>query len=209
MLQAQEGRSGLQAQAVLGTRRGRWVRTPWRHSSQTTGLSQSPSVPAGCQGSGDWRGPPRASWLGQAGRKMVSLCPTAPLPHPSSTSLIRVPAMLENTPGPPFTWVLAHPVPIGPDHPCPQCQSPGIAKGPAGFFKVLLGRRAMRLRPRATPRERETEELEREGRKVGRSQPCFGLWGRVRGYRWTLSLENRGRLSTNKARSEGRSGEGA
>lgn len=38
-------------------------------------------------------------------------------------------------------------------------QLTGIAKSPAGFFKVLLGRRAMRLWPRATPRERETEEL--------------------------------------------------
>lgn len=50
----------------------------------------------------------------------------------------------------------------------------------------------MRLWPRATPRERETEELEREGRKVGRSQPCLELRDRVRGYRWTLSLESRG-----------------
>lgn len=35
----------------------------------------------------------------------------------------------------------------------------GIARGPAGFFRVVLGRRAMRLRPRATPSERKTEEL--------------------------------------------------
>lgn len=102
---------GLLVQAVLGTMRGRWVRTPWRHSSQMTGLPQSPSVPAGCQGSGDWKGALQASWLGQAGRKTVRLCPAAPLPHPSPTSLIRVPAMLGNTPGPPFTWVLAHPLP--------------------------------------------------------------------------------------------------
>lgn len=35
----------------------------------------------------------------------------------------------------------------------------GTARGPAGLFKVLLGRRAMRLRPGATPSDRETEEL--------------------------------------------------
>lgn len=99
------------AQTVPGTTRARWVRTPWRYSSQMTGLPQSPSIPAGCQGSEDWREALQASWLGQAGTKTVRFRPTEPYPHPSSTSLIRVPAMLGNTPHPLFTWVLAHPVP--------------------------------------------------------------------------------------------------
>lgn len=47
----------------------------------------------------------------------------------------------------------------------PQSQSPGVARASAGLFRVLLGRRAMRLR-------RETEELGKGRRKVARSQPC-------------------------------------
>ena len=126
----------------------------------------------------------------------MRLPPTIPFPHPKTyvSPPTSIPEVLGRTLGPPLPRVSAHPVPsillvsichCGPDHPAPKCQSPGIARGPAGLFRVVLGRRAMRLRPRATPSEREMEELQsgegrKQGRRVGRSQPSLwtmGGWG--------------------------------
>lgn len=128
-----------------------------------------------------------ARWGRQGGRRKVRLCPTVPLPHLSHQD----PRDAQKYPrhsshlglGPPcphllLVFICHH----GPDHPCPHCQSPGIARGPAGR-KVLPGRRAMRLRRRATPSEQETEAL-RDGRKEGRWEGhshASGPQGRVRG----------------------------
>ena len=111
----------------------------------------------------------------------MRLPPTIPFPHPKTyvSPPTSIPEVLGRTLGPPLPRVSAHPVPsillvsichCGPDHPAPKCQSPGIARGPAGLFRVVLGRRAMRLRPRATPSEREMEELQSGGRKEARKE---------------------------------------
>lgn len=185
---------------------------PCRYSSQMTRLPQSPSVPAGssgCQGSGDWRGALQASWLGRAGRKTVRLCPTALLPHPFpalSHLSQQGPCNTGKYPRPSFPLRLGPPCPLllrlhlppRPRLSSPQDQLPGIARGQAGLFKLLLlGRRAMRLlRPRATLSDWEAEELRGgwEGRLEGHGH-AFGIQHRGGGHSWTLSLESRGRPS--------------
>lgn len=176
------------------------VRTPWRSSCQLTSLPQPPSVPSGSsggQGSGDWRGALQAGRCPgrQEGRRKERLGPTVPLPQPSTPPLpsgslrcLEGPqALLSLGPRP----ALSHPTSCfighyGLDHPSPKHQSPGTARGPAGLFKVLLGRRAMRLRPGATPSDRETEELwegrNKEGGRVTAVPLDYRLWvwGRAR-----------------------------
>ena len=109
----------------------------------------------------------------------MRLHPTIPFPHPQ-THVFLSPRL--SPPCPLLLLVsICH---CGPDHPAPKCQSPGIARGPAGLFRVVLGRRAMRLRPRATPSEREMEELQggrnearKKGGKVTVKSVDYGGWG--------------------------------
>lgn len=97
----------------------------------------------------------------------VRLCPTA-----LASSLMRVLEVPSFHLGPHAPCPTPHfHLPPLLSYACPQFQLPGTVKGLSGFFKVLLWRRAMQLRPWETEGLKEGRQRDK---KVGRSQACSG-----------------------------------